>query len=118
MNAVRSESGVVGKRNSWTHYRLLLGVGDARARDWYMNEAASQHWSTRQLERQIAVLYYERLLASRQKAPVRKEAAAKLARLEAEQFISDPYVLEFLDLKDHPPLKESAVKQAIIGDVC
>ena len=83
MNAVRSESGVVGKRNavrsesseqkkhdaarpeslrpmlSWTHYRLLLGIDDARARDWYMNEAASQHWSTRQLERQIAVLYYE-----------------------------------------------------------
>jgi len=102
---------------SWTHYRLLLGVEDARARDWYMNETADQHWSTRQLERQIAVLYYERLLASRKKAPVRKEAAAKLASVEPEQFIRDPYVLEFLDLKDYPALRESAVEQAIIENL-
>ena len=42
---------------SWTHYRLLLRVEDPQARDWYLNEAAEQHWSTRQLERQISVLY-------------------------------------------------------------
>lgn len=59
---------------SWTHYRLILGVEDPHAREWYMHEAADQHWSTRQLERQIAVLYYERLLASRKKAPVRKDS--------------------------------------------
>lgn len=102
---------------SWTHYRLLLSVEDARARDWYMNEAADQHWSTRQLDRQISVLYYERLLTSRKKAPVRKEAATKLAALEPEQFIRDPYVLEFLDLKDYPALRESAVEQAIIDNL-
>lgn len=102
---------------SWTHYRLLLGVEDARARSWYMSEAADQHWSTRQLDRQISVLYYERLLASRKKAPVRKEAAAKLATVEPEQFIRDPYVLEFLDLRDYPALRESAVEQAIIDNM-
>ena len=64
---------------SWTHYRQLLSVEDDRARAWYANEAAEQHWSTRQLDRQISVLYYERLLASRKKAPVRKEAREKLA---------------------------------------
>jgi len=131
-NALRSESGAVGKRNalrsessiptlrselSWTHYRLILGVDDARARDWYMNEAATEHWSTRQLERQISVLYYERLLASRKKAPVHKEARRKLATVAPEQFIRDPYVLEFLDLKDYPALRESAVEQAIIDNL-
>lgn len=59
-----------------------------------MNEAANQHWSTRQLDRQISVLYYERLLASRKKPPVRKEARGKLAAVEPEQFIRDPYVRE------------------------
>ena len=54
---------------SWTHYRLLLGVEDPRAREWYLREAADQRWSTRQLDRQISVLYYERLLASRRKLP-------------------------------------------------
>jgi predicted nuclease of restriction endonuclease-like (RecB) superfamily len=102
---------------SWTHYRLLLGVEDPQAREWYMRETADQHWSTRQLERQISVLYYERLLASRQKAPVRKEAATKLATVEPEQFIRDPYVLEFLDLQDYPALRESAVEQAIIHNL-
>jgi hypothetical protein len=36
---------------SWSHYRLLMQVDSPAARDWYMHEAADQHWSTRQLER-------------------------------------------------------------------
>ena len=102
---------------SWSHYRLLMQVDDSQAREWYMREAASQHWSTRQLERQISVLYCERLLASRKKAPVRKEARNKLAVIAPEEFIRDPYVLEFLNLKDYPALRESAVEQAIIENL-
>jgi len=102
---------------SWTHYRLLMQVEDPAAREWYMHEAVDQQWSTRQLDRQISVLYYERLLASRKKAPVRRDAAAKLSRVEPEQFIRDPYVLEFLDLKDYPALRESVVEQAIIDNL-
>ena len=94
-----------------------MQVESPAARGWYMTEAADQHWSTRQLERQISVLYYERLLASRKKTPVRKEAATKLAMMGPEQFIRDPYVLEFLDLKDYPALRESAVEQAIIDNL-
>lgn len=41
---------------SWTHYRLLLRVENAKARDWYMQEAAVQNWTTRALERQIGNL--------------------------------------------------------------
>ena len=40
-----------------------------------------------------------------------------MARVEPEQFIRDPYVLEFLDLKDYPALRESAVEQAIIDNL-
>jgi len=102
---------------SWSHYRLLLQVENHAARGWYMNEAMNQHWSTRQLERQISVLYYERLLSSRKKAPVRKEARAKLAVARPDQFIRDPYVLDFLDLQDYPALRESTVEQAIIENL-
>lgn len=122
-DAVRHESTLTnnpeGLRTelSWTHYRLLLGVENAAAREWYMHEAADQHWSTRALDRQISVLYYERLLASRKKAPVRKEASVKLGKVEPEQFIRDPYVLEFLDLKDYPALRESKVEQAIMDNL-
>lgn len=99
---------------TWTHYKILMRVGNDKARQWYMNEAADQNWSTRQLDRQISTLYYERLLASQDKAPVRREAKGKLARMPPEHFIRDPYVLEFLNLKDYPRLRESTVEQAII----
>lgn len=118
VNALRPESGPSLRAElSWTHYRLLLRVDSVKAREWYMHEAAEEHWSTRQLERQIATQYYERLLASRKKAPVKKEAKNKLAKLEPEQFIRDPYVLEFLDLKEYPALRESTVEQAIIDNL-
>jgi predicted nuclease of restriction endonuclease-like (RecB) superfamily len=90
-HATRSESAALRAELSWTHYRLLLGVEDKRDREWYMHEAADQHWSTRQLERQISVLYYDRLLASRKKAPLRKEARQTLAAIGPEAFIRDPY---------------------------
>ncbi len=102
---------------SWSHYRLLMQVGNRKAREWYMREAVEQRWSTRQLERQISVLYFERLLASQHKAKVRKEALKKLAPLGAEQFIRDPYVLEFIDIKSSPAWRESRLEQAIISNL-
>lgn len=99
---------------TWTHYKMLMRVDKPEAREWYMNEAADQNWSTRQLDRQISVLYYERLLASREKGSVKQEASEKMSALPPEQFIRDPYVLEFLDLWDYPGLRESKVEQAII----
>ena len=121
-HALRDESGPAGSpmlrpELTWTHYRLLVGVSDPDARAWYMNEAADQHWSTRQLERQISVLYYERLISSHDKASVRAEAAGKMAEITPEQFIRDPYVLEFLGLKEYPALRESVVEQAIIDNL-
>ena len=106
-NALRSKL-------TWTHYRLLLQVENEQARQWYMNEAVASAWSSRQLERQISTLYYERLLASRETEPVKTEAVELMAPLGAEEFIKDPYVLEFLDLKDYPALRESDLEQALI----
>lgn len=63
----------------WTHYRLLMRVEKPEAREWYMNEAADQGWSTRALDRQINSLYYERLKMSRNKKPVIKEMQEKTA---------------------------------------
>ena len=85
---------------SWTHYRSILKVEDETAREWYMNEAADQQWSTRELDRQISTLYYERLLSSKDKELVKEEAEEKFSELDTQEFIRDPYVLEFLNLKD------------------
>jgi len=112
-----SDLGTLRSELSWTHYRLLLRVEKAEARTWYMNEAAEQNWSTRALERQIGSLYYERLLMSRGKrGAVEQEAKQKTAALASapDDFIKDPYVLEFLGIPDPHAFRESELEQAII----
>lgn len=109
-SAVRSEL-------SWTHYKLLMRVDDPKARNWYMSEAADCNWSTRQLERQINSFYYERLLTSKQKKPVRKEAQKTANQLKSspQDIIKDPYILEFLGLKEDSKYLESELESAIIS---
>lgn len=102
---------------TWTHYRSLLRVENEQARIWYMNEAATEQWSSRQLDRQISTFYYDRLLSSRECAPVVEEAKEKLAEIIPEQFIKDPYVLEFLDLKNYPALRETDLEQALLDNL-
>ena len=99
---------------TWSHYRRLISVDDEQARQWYMNEAADGAWSTRQLDRQISTLYYERLLASKEKDSVISEAKEKMGQMVPQQFIRDPFVLEFLNLKDYPSLHEDVLEQALI----
>lgn len=102
---------------TWTHYKSLIRVENEKARDYYLKEAADQNWSTRALERQINSLYYERLLMSRKKAPVKAEALENTSALaeQPEDFIKDPYVLEFLNISDQASFRESDLEQAIIG---
>jgi len=104
-NAVRSEL-------TWTHYRSLIKIEDEAARNWYINEAIEAGWSSRQLDRQISTLYYERILASRDKDEVRNEANELMKPFEKQEFMKDPYVLEFLDLKDYPAPRIQAYTQA------
>jgi len=110
-NAVRTEL-------SWTHYRTLLRVENPVARDWYLREAISRNWSSRALDRQIGVLYYERLLASKEKSVVEAEARENTAPLAetAKDFLRDPYVLDFLNLNASRFL-ESDLEQAIMDNL-
>jgi predicted nuclease of restriction endonuclease-like (RecB) superfamily len=115
-DAVHHELPVVRAELSWTHYRLLLKVERPDVRKFYLDECIASNWSTRQLERQINSFYYERLLVSRNRKPVKIEAdmRAKELSVSPEEQIKDPYILEFLGLKEIPSLKESQLEQALI----
>jgi predicted nuclease of restriction endonuclease-like (RecB) superfamily len=106
----------VRRELSWTHYRLLLRVSSAEARQWYVTEAATQNWSSRALERQLGTLYYERLVLSGDKAGVAAEATANLAALPPtpRAFMRDPVMLEFLGLPGTGKLLESKLEQALM----
>lgn len=104
---------------SWTHYRTLLRVDHEPARLWYMNEAATQNWSTRALERQIGTLYYERLLASKDRQAVENEANTNIAARQRNprEFVREPVILEFLGLTDVGKLLETELEQALINNL-
>lgn len=104
---------------SWTHYRLLLRVESSEGRAWYMNEAAEQNWSTRALERQIGTLYYERLLASKDRKAVMAEAKKKVteANKSPREFVRDPVMLEFLGLPGTGRLLEDRLEDALLENL-
>ncbi len=101
---------------SWTHYRLLMRVENINARNYYLEEAISQNWSTRALERQINSFYYERIMSSKNNNGVINEAkkATNTFPLSPEDFIKDPYVLEFLDISSDSGFLEKDIEKAIV----
>ena len=103
---------------SWSHYNVLARLENPAARDCYLQEAIGQNWSVRALERQIGVLYYERLLSSKDKALVTAEATQHTAPLAEtrKDFLRDPYVLDFLNLNASRFL-ENDLEQAIMDNL-
>ncbi len=101
---------------SWTHYRLLMRVEEPNRREFYLTESANEGWTSRQLERQINSFYYERLLATQKEN--RSEVAGEVLKLEPrtdpDYILKDPYILEFLDLKENAKYTESELEQGLI----
>ncbi|EPK3466772.1 PDDEXK nuclease domain-containing protein [Pseudomonas aeruginosa] len=98
----------------WSAYVRLLMVKDDYARQFYEAEALRGGWSVRQLDRQINSQFYERTALSKNKAAMLVKGAVPKPEdaVSPDDAIKDPYVLEFLDLKDE--YSESDLEQALI----
>jgi len=98
----------------WSHYVRLLSVKKPEARSFYETEALRCGWSVRQLDRQISTLFYERTLLSKNKAMMLKKGAVPKPGdlVIPDEEIKDPYILEFLDLKDE--YSENDLEEALI----
>jgi predicted nuclease of restriction endonuclease-like (RecB) superfamily len=109
----------VWRELSWSQYKLLMRVENTDARTYYMKEAVGQNWGVRGLDRQISSFYYERILSSKNKKAVQKEAAQKTKETAPDitDFIKDPYVLEFLQIKPSAHLYESELEQALLNNI-
>ena len=94
----------------WSAYVRLLSVKNTSAREFYGTEALRGEWSVRQLDRQINSQFYERTALSKNKAAMLTEG--QKPRHEDRVEIKDPFVLEFLDLKDE--YSESDLEEALI----
>ncbi len=98
----------------WSAYVSLLSVKDNYARQFYETEAVRGGWSVRQLDRQISSQFYERTALSKNKAAMLTKGAVAQPHdaISPDEAIKDPYVLEFLDLKDE--YSESQFEEALI----
>ncbi len=104
----------VRRELSWTHYRILLRVENRDARSFYEQEALAARWSTRELERQVHSLLFERLALSRDKEGVLALARKGHEIQQPADLIKDPYVLEFTGIAQHESYHESDLEQALI----
>ncbi|MFA6089379.1 MAG: PDDEXK nuclease domain-containing protein [Candidatus Woesearchaeota archaeon] len=107
LNALRSQL-------SWTHYRLLLKIEKEESRQFYMIECVNNKWSTREFERQINSLLYERLILSKSSKKI-KDLSFKGQEIQTpKDLIKDPYILEFLNIKDNYTLIEKDLESILV----
>jgi hypothetical protein len=101
----------------WSAYVRLLSVKAPDARAFYETEALRSGWSIRQLDRQIGSQFYERIALSKNKAAMLEGAghAEPGDAITAEETVKDPFVLEFLGLRDE--YSESDLEAALIHNL-
>ncbi len=90
---------------SWTHYRLLSRLDSGEKRAYYLNESLTSNWNSRQLQRQINTLAFERVV---------KHLPEKEKKSSIENLIKDPYIFEFLGLPSEEKNSERTIENAII----
>lgn len=88
---------------SWTHFLSIIYLPDPLQRDFYAEICRIEHWSTRTLQRKIGSMLYERTALSRKPEKLIEGELAALRetdKLTPDLVFRDPYLLDFLGLKD------------------
>lgn len=99
---------------TWTHYRLILSVKNEQARHFYLTESIKSNWSTRELNRQLNSLLFERLAKSRDQQGVLQLANEGMEAFKPEDLIRDPFILEFTGLPERGQWLENDLEQALM----
>ena len=110
----------VSAKLSWSHYLHLIKISNIKAREYYTEEAAAGKWSVRQLERQIATQYYERLLSTHRDSSeiedlIKKNLPSKPEKFDPLTLVHDPFILEFIGAKEDVIWQESELESALIS---
>ncbi len=99
---------------SWSKYCELLKEDNDLARSFYEKESIENNWSVRELKRQMNSMLFERLTLSKNKKKVLQMAKQGQVIQKPEDAIKDPYILEFLNLREDSSYTESQLEQALI----
>jgi len=103
---------------SWTHFRQIIYLDDPLQRDFYAEMSRIENWNTRTLQKKISGMLFERTALSTKPAELAKQELAALReedKLTPDLVFRDPYVLDFLGLKD--TYSEKDLEAAILRDL-
>ena len=92
---------------SWTHYRIISRLETEEKRGYYIQQSIDNNWNSRELERNIRTLYFERGIAIK---PMKKTS-----HQDEKPLINDPYIFEFLGINADKKLSEKNIETALIN---
>lgn len=104
----------VSSQLSWSHYLELIKIEEKLKRSFYLNECINSKWSVRELQRQKDSLLYERLVLSADKQKVIELSQKGHILKTSKDLVKDPFVLEFLDIKENTKYLESDLESNIL----
>lgn len=111
---------VISDKLSWSHYLELMIIKDKVKRNFYERECINSNWSVRELRRQLDTSLFERLLLSNNKTSKEKvyELSTKGQELnKPSDIIKQPYVFEFLGIKENKPILEKDLEYKLIKHI-
>ncbi|MGV8171752.1 MAG: PDDEXK nuclease domain-containing protein [Candidatus Woesearchaeota archaeon] len=106
----------VSAKLSWSHYVELLTIADDLERGFYEKQSINEHWSVRELKRQIDSALFERISLGKDKREVLELSNKGQIIKRPEDIIKDPYVFEFLGLSENN-YSEKELEQALIDNL-
>lgn len=104
----------VSSQLSWSHYLEILKIDEKPKRNFYIKETINSRWSVRELQRQRDSLLYERLTLSANKEKVLELAEKGQVLKTSKDLVKDPFVLEFLDIKENKGYLENDIEKNIL----
>lgn len=107
----------VSGKLSWSHYAELLTVSDNNARSFYEKQAEKENWSFREMKRQIDASLFERLVLSKEKSAVLDLSEKGQTITQPRDIVKDPYVFEFLGIKEQNTVKERGLEKKLIDNL-
>ena len=99
---------------TWSHYLELIKIKEEAKRNFYIRETINSRWSVRELQRQTASLLYERLALSKDKDKILELAQKGEVLRTGKDLVKDPFVLEFLDIKENTDYLETDLEKNIL----
>lgn len=110
----------LNEKLTWSHYLELMIIQDKDKRSFYEKECINENWSVRELRRQLDTSLFERLLLSDGKS--NKEKVLELSRQgqiisKPSDIVKQPYVFEFLGVKEQKPLLEKDLEYKLIRHI-